>query len=381
MVKLLSHPHRDVRLEAQFAMAAKGEAGIAALNSVARQGPNRLARLHAIWGLGMIGRKDRGAFEVVERLLTDPDPEVRGSAARVLGDAGRPVWTLLLPLLKDPEPRLRMLAALAIARAGQGGGGLLGGDMAVKVRDGLFAMLRENDDKDGYLRHAGAEALARQVPARLLVDAAKDDTVAVRLAAVVALRRQAAPEVRASLGDANPHVVAEAARAVCDVPIPSAYGHLAPLHNRLDLPASAYYRVANANFLIGRPSNAKALAGLAMLDRIPEGVRVMALKMLGDWAKPPRRDYVTGLTQSLPERPRQDAVDALSPAKIRGMLARAPKPVRAEFIATAAKLDLKEAATELFDLARGDNEAPEIRVEALHALEALRDSRLGQAAT
>src|SRR5262245_44089197 len=43
MVKLLSHPHRDVRLEAQFAIAAKGEAGIAALNSVARQGPNRLA--------------------------------------------------------------------------------------------------------------------------------------------------------------------------------------------------------------------------------------------------------------------------------------------------------------------------------------------------
>jgi quinoprotein glucose dehydrogenase len=381
LVKLLSHPHRDVRLEAQFALAAKGEAGIAALNPVARKHPNRLARLHAVWGLGMIGRKHRGAFEVVEELLSDPDPEVRGSAARVLGDAGKAVWTLLLPLLKDPEPRVRMLAALAVARAGQDGGGLLQGAMAEKVRDAVFAMVRENEDKDGYLRHAGAEALARQVPARLMAEAAKEETVSVRLAVVVALRRQAAPEVRDFLSDPNPHVVAEAARAVTDVPIPGAFGHLAPLYNRLDLPASAYYRVANANFLIGKPANAKALAGLAMLDRIPEGVRVMALTMLGDWAKPPRRDYVTGLTQNLPGRPKQDAVDALSPGKMLGTLARSPKPVRAEFIATAAKLDLKEAGTELFDLVRADKEPPEIRVEALKALEVLKDSRLGQAAT
>src|SRR5262249_17898098 len=49
LVKLLNHPHRNVRLEAQFALAAKGVAGIAALNPVARKDPNRQARLHAIW--------------------------------------------------------------------------------------------------------------------------------------------------------------------------------------------------------------------------------------------------------------------------------------------------------------------------------------------
>ena len=47
---------------------------------------NRLARLHAIWGLGQIGRKDAAAYKALLPLLNDADAEVRAQAAKVLGE-------------------------------------------------------------------------------------------------------------------------------------------------------------------------------------------------------------------------------------------------------------------------------------------------------
>ena len=52
LTALLSHRARRVRLEAQFALAARGEGASAALLQVAQRAESRLARLHAIWGLG-----------------------------------------------------------------------------------------------------------------------------------------------------------------------------------------------------------------------------------------------------------------------------------------------------------------------------------------
>lgn len=380
LVKLLGHRHRQVRLEAQYALAAKGEAGIAALTPVARKSPDRLARLHAVWALGMIGRKDVGAFEAVEELLADPDPEVRGNAAKVLGDVGKPVWSRLLPLLKDPEPRVRFQGALALARAGQPAGGYLKGEMADKVRDAVVAMLRENKDKDPCLRHAGAEVLARQIAPAAIVVAAKNQPPAVRRAAVVALRRQKARQIDDFLSDPDPAVLAEAARAVNDEVISAALPVLATLSDQPKVPAVVAYRALNAHFLLGRPEDASALVSYATQPGGPEALRGLAVHMLGDWAKPPRRDYVTGLTQSLPDRPREDAVKALKRIGTPYQLARCPGAVRAEFVKAAAKLEFKEGGVGLTKLATDETEAADVRIDALKTLAAFKDPLAEEAA-
>ena len=60
LAKLLEHPDMRVRQEAQFALADKG--AISTLSEVALKNKNRLARLHAIWGMDQIGRIGRKAM-------------------------------------------------------------------------------------------------------------------------------------------------------------------------------------------------------------------------------------------------------------------------------------------------------------------------------
>ena len=56
LVKLLEHVDLRVRRESQFALAAKGSSSITKFASVAKGESSLFSRMHAIWGLGQIGR-------------------------------------------------------------------------------------------------------------------------------------------------------------------------------------------------------------------------------------------------------------------------------------------------------------------------------------
>ena len=56
MSRLLSHPDRRVRLEAQFEMLARDNGGHFSKAVTGAQGVNALGRLHAVWGLTQFGR-------------------------------------------------------------------------------------------------------------------------------------------------------------------------------------------------------------------------------------------------------------------------------------------------------------------------------------
>jgi len=182
----------------------------------------------------------------------------------MLGDASADSASIV-PYLKDAEPRVRFAAGLALARTLTLAP--ISGDAAKveSTRAAVLEMLRENEDKDSYIRHAGVAALAELSPHELAIGA--NDPPAVRMAVVLALRREqnanAGNSLVRFLTDSDSKVVLEAARAIHDLPIVEAMPALASfVVNPKDDPA-LLFRVLNANFRLGTEKNAVVVAAFA----------------------------------------------------------------------------------------------------------------------
>lgn len=368
LAKLLQHADMRIRQEAQFALAQRGAAAVPTLEHVAQGDAQRLARLHAIWGLGQIGRKTPQALQSLPTLAQDRDAEVRAQAAKVLGNdhvaSARP---LLVALLRDPEPRVRFFAAQALGKLGPAD---------AETVSAVLQMVRDNNDKDAFLRHAGVMALAAADPSALN-SAAADPSSAVRMAVLLVMRRQQNPDIARYLQDAEPRLVLEAARAIHDVPIPQALPQLAALSTRSALPDPLGYRVLNANYRLGQPANARAIADCAARADLSETVRIEALRELADWVHPCGRDRVLGMWRPLPERPAADAAQALR-STLATVLA-GPDGVRREGALAAGKLGIRESAPLLLQLLADGSRDAGVRVEMLKALEAMGSDELGKA--
>ncbi|MEO8428858.1 MAG: PVC-type heme-binding CxxCH protein, partial [Verrucomicrobiota bacterium] len=376
---LLANRDMRVRQEAQFALAEKGFDGIKTLADVTRKSADRLARLHAIWGLGQIQNSRfkiqsstaaiSEALRPLPALLEDADSEVRAQAARVLGDARcAAAYDGLVRLLRDGEARVRFFAALSL--------GKLGRKEAVPA---ILAMLRENSDKDPFLRHAGVLGLTWIRDMDSLLIAAKDGSVAVRMASLLAMRRLARPEIAQFLNDAEPKLVLEAARAINDEPIYGANGELAALIAREGLEEPLLRRVLNANLRQGTVESATALARFAARSSAPEAMRADALEQLGDWPRPSGRDRVVGLWRPIvAKRDGKIPADALQPV-LAEVLRGSPDSVRVAAARTAAQLIMKESAPLLYELVSNSTLAGEVRVEAVRSLAALDGERLPDA--
>src|SRR5262249_45569377 len=116
-----------------------------------------------------------------------------------------------------------------------------------EVARAVAAMLRENNDRDPLLRHAGVLALPHL--SNYVDDTKADQSSAVRRAVVLALRRKVSPAIARYLSDQDPSIVAEAARAIHDVPIPDAMQDLSLLAmNQSILSDVIVHRALNAHF-------------------------------------------------------------------------------------------------------------------------------------
>ena len=356
LAKLLAHRDQRVRQAAQFELAGRGEASTKLLAGAARQTDDRLARLHGIWGLGQLGRQNPGALDQLLPLLADADEEVRAQAAKVLGDARfERAYEPLVKRLADDAPRVRFFAALAV--------GKLGRPEAVSA---VIAMLRENDDRDAYLRHAGVMALVHLGDVDAIRQVAKVESAAVRMAALLAMRRTFSPDVAMFLDDPDPRLVLEAARAINDVPIEGATGPLADLIDRPDLPEPVMTRVLNANLRAGSADAAAALAGFARREGGKETFRVEALRMLGTWGEPLGRDRVTGVWRPMQARDPAVARAAVAPLLPEIMRA-APDAFRVAAAGLVTKIGIDDPAL-LSELALNAELGGEVRAAALGAL-------------
>jgi putative heme-binding domain-containing protein len=361
---LLAHADRRVRQQAQFALVDLGAHDVLLATATAKD--SRLARQHALWGLGILGRRDAKLLEPVVALLDDGDADVRATAARVLGDAR--YAAAIAPLekrLADGSARVRREAAFALARCGSA---------AAKATKALLDVLRKNDDHDVVLRHAAAFALASVAPADELRAAAADPGTAVRRGVLLALARRQHAAVASFLTDADVTLRFDAARAIYEQPIPDAMQQLAQLcYDDAPDTDAIDWRAINANRLLGTVENGEALVHVASLATHPAATRREAIAVLGEWRAPHGQCRVTGNWRPC-EHPRAATVADRFAGAAAQLLA--DPQVAAAAANAAARLGLTSVAGDLMKLVAAAAMPDDARVAALDALAALQAPQL-----
>lgn len=394
LAKLLEFPHQQVRQEAQFELASRQpDDSVKAFAGVLKDSKSQVARLHAVWGLGQVARVKAEAIAPVVLLLKnkEKDDEVKRAALVLLGDffnqssrvrsggADSDVREAVPGLMVDPNLRVRAAATVAYGKLGDS---RLRAHFPAAERAfyaPLFDVLKSNNDQDVYLRQAAVMGLVHSVsnPVDLVnawkqtreAEKAKYDVPAVRMGVVLALRKLKSEKVADFLADADEKVVAEAARAAYDERIEGAIPALAKLADKTAADAIAFRALA-ANYFLGTAEGANRVAAFAARSSEPDYVRAFALKLLGDWSKPPRRDPITGLTLDIAPRDTKIAADAVLKAGVRVFAGSAV--VRSEAAQVAAKLNLKEFGPAMAALVKDAASPIPTRVEALYAVDALK---------
>jgi quinoprotein glucose dehydrogenase len=379
---MLSHADMRVRQRAQFELVRRKddatllEAARAELRNSSVTNSNGgafrpdLARLHAIWGLGQLARTSSTYAGLLLPFLGDIDPEVRAQTAKMLGEARYSAPSMpLSALLRDPAPRVRFFTAEALGRIARPG---FSPDVAP-----LITMLAENDDRDVYLRHAGSLALSRY-GTTALAGLDRHSSRAVRLAAVIALRRLGSEMVAAYLNDSDELVVAEAARAINDeAGIPGALPALALLLDQSRLTSEpALRRAISASLRVGTSENATRLGAFAARAGVAEALRVEAIAALGVWAAPSALDRVDGAhLGALSSQREPQAARAPLARFVAGLGAEQSSSVRIAVMDAAGRSGLTSASPALFDRLKNDA-VPQVRSAALRAMQALKSAEL-----
>ncbi|HEY6123435.1 MAG TPA: HEAT repeat domain-containing protein [Steroidobacteraceae bacterium] len=359
---LLAHPDRRARLEAQLELASRGPASVKVFTTVANnQKAAPLARLHAVWGLTQLGRQKANVGPTLVKLLADSDGEVRAQSAKGLGDFKfAKAQAALVKSLTDAEPRVQFFAAQSLGKLKD-----------AKSTAPLLALLRTNDNKDAYLRHAASHALAGIGKNATLDAGVSDPSAAVRLGVVLAYRKLRDASISAFLNDSDAYVAREAATAINDAPIEAAYSALAAKLDNAPVADEPFVeRAINAHYRVGATANAQALAQYATRNGASSGMRAEALAQLGLWGKGPQRDRIVGIYRPLAARGAKDAADALTPV-LPKVLGQGPEDVQLAAIEAIGNLNLAGAAPTLVATVANESGAEAVRVSALKALNAL----------
>ncbi len=361
----LAHDDMRVRSKAQFELVGRGEQ-TALVETLAHE--HQLARIHAIWGLGQLGRDQASAAEPLVPLLSDSDGEIRAQAAKVLGDLRyAPAAEALRGLLDDGEPRAKFFAAQALGR--------IGDEASVEA---ITAMLADNADEDVYLQQVGAIALSRIGDAEALAALTGHTSEAVRIAAVVALGRMRDPAIANFLQDDSEQVVTDAARLINDdLFIQEALPALAALLETTTFTNEPLLRrVINANLEGGERANAERLGSFAAREQAPAALRAEAIATLAHWAEPSVFDRVSGRYRGERHNSEEDAKAVLGNA-YQTLLADDSAEVRAATVRALGNLGYREAMPLMSEALSGDD-AGEVRLAALQSLQALGYESMGE---
>jgi len=385
LVRLLKHADRRLRLEAQWELARRGDAS--PFESIATdQSQPLLARVHALTGLCQIARRSDGSaaqkpLAAITAAVADPAWEIRCVAARSVGEAWadcsdtsdataasrQAARAALLDRLADDNLQVRAAAAIAIGQLGSGSEAVTSGLVAMAERDVT------GDHVDPHLRHAIVMGFTGAVdpPARLAL--VGHSSAAVRLVDCLAMRRCRDTEIARFLGDTDPRIVLEAARAIHDLPMESLLPVLAacasyqPPQGKAD--DALLRRVISAAEKIGSPEGARLLAVVASRSDLATDRRVEAIDALRAWAKPPQRNRVAGFWQfhSSPRDPgmARAALEAALPDLLGSKL---DEPLRFAVLQAATELGIASTGLMLVTWCHDATCSPASRAKALDSL-------------
>lgn len=364
LIDHLSQPDRRVRMEAQLALMAKGEASVPALiDLIMDRQAATLPRVHGIWALARLGAGGK-----IAELLGDADDEVRAQAMRAVGDCGFPAGDTLAHALTDVVPRVAYFAAQSL--------GKVGGPEHVPA---LLDALNRNNNTDRFLRHAASHALGLIGDTQQLVDAAQHPSPAVRLGALLGLRQMQDASVATFLHDADPYIATEAAIAIYDRPIDAALPALADmLGKHPKLPFALARRALHAANRLGGAARHAAILDYALAAGSEDRLRGEAADLIADWAAPKEFDRLRNESRVYGERENQIARTQLKD-RFEAMLAHKDQRVNRAAVRAARTLGMQGAAPALLALVQ-NGEAPEqVRLDALNALAHLKSDSLGLA--
>ena len=310
LAKLLEFPHQQVRQEAQFELASrKPEATAKVFAGVLKDSKNQLARLHAVWGLGILVQKNPSlAASLVTAVAEDKDVEVDASSLnrsetwahtspaksrRIrLANDQRFSQAVILGAFADPDDRVSAAAAVAYGKIHR--------NLDVVIRPGSEQLLRpavrpaQGQQRQGSVPPARGGDGSRLRDADAILDLwnawklakGKYDVPAVRMGVLLALRKHESDKVAEFLTDAEPRIVAEAARAIYDDRMMDSFPALAKLAESTAQPDAVAFRALAANFWLGTSEAATRIARFAGRASEPDYTRAFALDLLGDWGDP-----------------------------------------------------------------------------------------------
>ncbi|MDP5170912.1 MAG: HEAT repeat domain-containing protein, partial [Bacteroidia bacterium] len=370
LVEHLGHVDKRIRQKAQFELAKRGTKSTEPFLQSINQTNTQLARVHGIWGLTQLIRQKQASADLLAAFLTDEDPEIRAQAAKMIGDVRYSgAGEQLMVLLGDPSPRVQFFAAEALGRTAH--------KPAIAA---LIEMLRQNDDQDVYLRHAGSLALARigeQAPVAAL---ASHSSKSLRIAAVVALRRMKSPALAAFLQDSDEFVVTEAARAIHDdYSVPEAMPALAEYLNLAEgfRNEALLRRVVSANSRLGRPEDLARLVQLCANRTFAPGIRAEAIATISVFDNPSVLDRVDGRLRGPMSRDISAVTGSIAPELSRLLRSKDPLVLQAS-IELIGKLGFDNYDSELFGILKISKDA-NIRKTTIEALSQLNTPDLPKA--
>ena len=359
-----------IRRKAQFELVKRGKKGAEIFKQVIQDKSNQIARIHGILGLSQLGRlNDMSMADPLVSLLKDSDPEIQAQAAKWLGDiryskAGKD----LIANLTHENARVRFFSAEALGRTKN--------QEAIQP---LIALLERNNDEDAYLRHGVSYALSQIGKVEPLAALATHPSKAVRLGAILALRRLESPELAKFLNDTDEYIVTEVARAIHDdFSVEAALPALGALLSTTTFQNEPLIRrVISANQRVGKVENLNHLIAYLSKSGIPEALKKETIAAIGTWAKPSLVDRVDGRYRGEVTRDinmvREKAKSILiSQASVK------EEGLRLEAVKAIGKLEIKESADMLLGKLKSDP-AEAVKVQALNSLVAMNAENLSEA--
>ncbi len=372
---LLEHQDSRIRQRAQFTLA-KDSANREIL--LAATGPKKplLTRLHGLWGLGQLARlnDDLLATTILAGLTFNPDWRIRGQAAQALGESNpKSFREALTTLLTDENLNTRMLAAIALGKAGNPD------DIPA-----LVSVLEKNNNAETYLRHGVVHALELIVKATGSADAIvalkSHASPAVRLGAVLTLRRLKHSGIAGFLADSEESIVIETIQAINDAYIEGARPALARSTQWLGKSTPMIdYRIINSIYRAGGAENLRRILDIASDEKFSNNVRMEALFVLQRWENPPAADPTTGKHRPVSNERSLKAHRPEIAKTLNALLETSTGDLLAEVISTTESFGLKISPDVLLSHFTNSKNATAIRLASLETLQKSKNPQLRQA--